>query len=92
MKGARNLVPNLVPESGAYHLRSMGAAPRSIGIDDVRKLLADDSQLVEVLPEPEHTDLHLPGAINIPLKQLDRDTTAQLDRSRPVIVYCHDGL
>jgi len=66
--------------------------PRSIGIDEVRRLLCDRAQLVEVLPENEYTELHLPGALNIPLKQLDRDTTAQLDRSRAVIVYCYDGL
>ena len=66
--------------------------PSSIGIDQVQRLLAERAQLVEVLPEPEYTEVHLPGALNIPLKQLDRETAAQLDRSRPVIVYCHDGL
>jgi len=29
-------------------------------------------------------------AINIPLKELDRETIRQLERRRPVIVYCHD--
>ena len=66
--------------------------PSSIGIEQVQRLLAERAQLVEVLPEPEYTEVHLPGALNIPLKQLDRETAAQLDRSRPVIVYCHDGL
>ena len=47
-------------------------------------------QLIEVLPEAEFEDEHLPGAINIPLKQLDRESTMQLDRERPVIVYCYD--
>jgi rhodanese-related sulfurtransferase len=32
---------------------------------------------------------HLPGAINIPLKQLDA-AAAGLDRARPVIMYCYD--
>jgi hypothetical protein len=31
------------------------------------------------------------GAINIPLKQLNRDTTANFNRNRPVIVYCYDN-
>jgi rhodanese-related sulfurtransferase len=43
-----------------------------------------------VLPAAEYKDEHLPGAINIPLKELDRETTAWLDRSRPVIAYCYD--
>jgi rhodanese-related sulfurtransferase len=35
----------------------------------------------------------LPGAINLPLKELDATTAAaRLDRSRPVVVYCWDGL
>jgi rhodanese-related sulfurtransferase len=49
-------------------------------------------QLVEVLPEQEYGEAHLPGAVNIPLKQLDADTTAVLDKARPVVVYCWDGL
>jgi rhodanese-related sulfurtransferase len=49
------------------------------------------AQLVEVLPEREYEQEHLPGAINIPLKKLDRQTVAQLQRDRPIIVYCFDS-
>jgi rhodanese-related sulfurtransferase len=56
----------------------------------VQELLADGAPLVEVLPAVEYEDEHLPGAINIRLKQLDRETTGHLDSSRPVIVYCYD--
>ena len=66
--------------------------PRSVDLADVRRLLDEGAQLVEVLPEPEYAEEHLPGAINLPLKQLDRTSAEQLDRSRPVIVYCWDGL
>lgn len=45
---------------------------------------------MEVLPRPEYQEEHLPGAINIPLKELDREVAPILDRHRPVIVYCHD--
>ena len=59
--------------------------------DEVQRLLRDEhAQLVEVLPPDEYEDEHLPGAINIPLKRLDRETTGRLDRERPVIVYCYD--
>jgi rhodanese-related sulfurtransferase len=64
--------------------------PTEIHRDDVRRLVADGAQLVEVLPAQEYEAEHLPGAINIPLKQLDRQTTAQLQRDQPVIVYCYD--
>lgn len=58
----------------------------------LRRLLDDDAQLVEVLPAGEYGEMHLPGSVNIPLKTLDATTTAGLDRSRPVVVYCWDAL
>ena len=65
--------------------------PTSIDRQELQRLLAEqEAQLVEVLPTDEYADEHLPGAINIPLKELDRETTGRLDRARPVIVYCYD--
>ncbi len=64
--------------------------PEEIGRDEVRALLAKGAQLVEVLPPAEYDEEHLPGAINIPLKDLNRDAAARLDRDCPVIVYCND--
>lgn len=64
--------------------------PQEIEIDEIRPLLDAGAQLVEVLPPQEFEEEHLPGAINIPLKQITEDATASLDRDRPVIVYCWD--
>lgn len=65
--------------------------PTPISRDEVQRLVqTEQATLVEALPTDEYEDEHLPGAINIPLKTLDRETTAQLDRERPVIVYCYD--
>ncbi len=50
----------------------------------------EQAQLVEVLPSDEFEDEHLPSAINIPLKALDGESTRELNRLRPVIVYCYD--
>ncbi len=61
--------------------------PTSIDKDDVQRLMREGAQLVEVLPPTEYEDKHLRGAINIPLKSLDRETTARLERDRPLIVY-----
>jgi rhodanese-related sulfurtransferase len=66
--------------------------PEQIGYSRLRELLNDGAQLVEVLPEPEYTDEHLPGALSIPLKQLDRESAARLDPARAIVVYCWDGL
>jgi rhodanese-related sulfurtransferase len=57
---------------------------------DVHRLLKDGAQLVDVLAADEFEQDHLPGAINIPLKQLDATAAARLDRNRPVLVYCND--
>jgi rhodanese-related sulfurtransferase len=57
---------------------------------EVQKMLGESAQLVEVLPAKQYEAEHLPGAINIPLKTLDRDTARQLDPGQPVIVYCYD--
>jgi rhodanese-related sulfurtransferase len=64
--------------------------PTEIYRDDVRRLLADGAQLVDVLPGGEYEADHLPGAISVPLKSLDAETTAGLGQQRPVIVYCWD--
>jgi rhodanese-related sulfurtransferase len=66
--------------------------PTSILKDEMRELLEEGAQLVEVLPREEYEEEHLAVAISIPLKELDREATAGLDRDAPVIVYCHDYL
>jgi len=66
--------------------------PTEIQRDEVRRMVTSGAQLVEVLPAQEYEAEHLPGAINIPLAQLDRQTTAGLQRDQPVIVYCYDLL
>jgi rhodanese-related sulfurtransferase len=65
--------------------------PTGIDRDELRKLTGQGAQLVEVLPAEEYEWAHLPGAVSLPLKELD-DRLERLDRSRPVIVYCHDSL
>lgn len=65
--------------------------PKEVGVDELRILIdRDHAQLVEVLPEQEYAEEHLPGAINIPLKALNEGAVSSLDRSRPVVVYCWD--
>jgi rhodanese-related sulfurtransferase len=65
--------------------------PTEIGRDELRQLTGQGAQLVEVLPNDEYEWAHLPGAVSLPLKELD-ERAGELDRSRPVITYCHDSL
>lgn len=64
--------------------------PTPIDRELVQPLVTEGARLVEVLPPAEYEDEHLPRAINIPLKELERDRVGQLERARPVIVYCYD--
>src|SRR4051794_18053817 len=63
--------------------------PIPIDTPRTRELLARGAQLVDVLPEETFTQEHLPGAISIPLQAIDK-AVEQLDRAKPVIVYCYD--
>jgi rhodanese-related sulfurtransferase len=67
--------------------------PIIVDRDEAQRLVGAGAQLVEVLPEHEYTEEHLPGAVHLPLKRLDAGTApALLDPSRPVVVYCWDAL
>jgi rhodanese-related sulfurtransferase len=66
--------------------------PARIHLADVKRLMDQGVQVVEVLPKHEYEEEHLPGAVNIPLKTLDARSTAGLDKRYPVLVYCWDGL
>jgi len=59
---------------------------------DVQALVDAGAQLVDVLPREEYEEMHLPGAISIPLRHLDAEARSTLDPSKPVVVYCWDGV
>lgn len=55
--------------------------------DRLLELIAAGAQVVDVLPPAEYAESHIPGAVNIPLKTLDKSSTAGLSRDKPVVVY-----
>ena len=64
--------------------------PRRIDREGLQRLMKEGAQLVEVLPKEEYDEEHLPGAISIPLRNVDQQARDRLDPGRPVIVYCWD--
>jgi len=75
---------------GVTASRDWGSSmPSQIGRDELATLTGQGAQLVEVLPPGDYDWAHLPRAVNVPLKELDA-RAGELDRSRPVVVYCHD--
>ena len=68
-----------VPERGAERLLSRGELERLFGTDAV--------VLIDVRPTAEYEAGHLPGAISVPIDQLE-DHLPELPRDRRVIAYC----
>lgn len=64
--------------------------PTDIDRDTLQSLLDRGAQLVEVLPASEYAEDHLPGAINLSLRELEDRAKEVLDPARPVVVYCWD--
>ena len=66
--------------------------PARIEFPEFERLRAAGGQVVEVLPADEYEWAHIPDAMNLPRKELDAGTATRLDRSRNILVYCHDYL
>jgi rhodanese-related sulfurtransferase len=64
---------------------------REISREQVRLLMDEGAQIVDVLPAREYSEDHLPGAINLPLRRIETEATQILDTGRPVVVYCADS-
>lgn len=63
-----------------------------ISCEETKRLIADkQAQLVDVRTPEEFISSQLPGALNIPLHEIDRVAAQKLDKNRPVIVFCRSG-
>jgi rhodanese-related sulfurtransferase/DNA-binding transcriptional ArsR family regulator len=52
-----------------------------------RRLKSGDVTVLDVRPEDEFALAHVPGAINVPLKELEA-RTAEIDPAKDIIAYC----
>lgn len=67
--------------------------PKELELAPLKEMLQTGGvQLIEVLPEKEYAEEHLPGAINISLKSMDGDSLGDLDPTAPTVVYCWDDI
>jgi rhodanese-related sulfurtransferase len=64
--------------------------PCDVERDEVQRLIRDGAVLIEAMPSGEYEAEHIPGAINVPLKELDAEHLARFERDRPTVVYCND--
>jgi rhodanese-related sulfurtransferase len=63
---------------------------RNVDRHEVQRLAGEGAQLVEVLPQEEYEEEHIPGAISLPLRRLEAEASRILDRNRPIVAYCWD--
>jgi rhodanese-related sulfurtransferase len=66
--------------------------PENVTRADVQRLVAEGGQLVEVLPREQYDELHIAGALSIPLRELGARARRELDPAKAVITYCNDFL
>jgi rhodanese-related sulfurtransferase len=64
---------------------------REIQGGDARKLVAAGARLLDVRSPEEYAGGHLPGAVNIPVQQLDHRLAEVGPRDGELIVYCRSG-
>ena len=53
----------------------------------VRLIDEEAAQVVDVLPDREYTQAHIPGAASLPLRSINGETASVLSRDKPVVVY-----
>ena len=58
---------------------------------DARQLVAQGARLVDVRTPEEFEAGHISGAVNIPVRELDRRLAELEPKQRPVVVYCRSG-
>ena len=56
-----------------------------------RQLVQAGARLIDVRTPSEFAAGHIPGAINIPLQQLDSRLTELQPKETPVVLYCRSG-
>jgi len=63
-----------------------------IPCEDAKRLIKEkDAQLVDVRTPEEFESSKLPGAINIPLQDIDYMGVHKLSKTLPVVVFCRSG-
>jgi rhodanese-related sulfurtransferase len=55
-----------------------------------RRIRKRDLQLVDVMAEEIHRNIHIRGAINIPFSKLDHDAVRKLDPKVSIVTYSID--
>ena len=91
--GLRNVIGYSLADENEWRKEGLELASISVErCEQIRRTLKTDPslQLVDVRSRAEWLRGHLPGAISLPLLDLDRKEQV-IDPSKPSLVYCHEG-
>src|SRR3954447_460235 len=88
MRIALTLAALIIVGAGLYLMFGRG---REIPGADARRLVAAGARLVDVRSPDEYAGGHLPGAVNIPVQELDRRLAEIGPADHELIVYCRSG-
>jgi rhodanese-related sulfurtransferase len=58
---------------------------------DARALVESGARLVDVRTPQEFAAGHIPGAVNIPVQELERRMSELEPKDEPIVVYCQSG-
>ena len=97
--------PDLFPAAQSGGSRGSEAAARRYGemlalakmsrdtlsIDDARALIAQGAMVIDVRPPRGYEQGHVPGAVNIPLAEIDHSERLPSDLDRPIVCVCDRG-
>jgi len=67
-----------------------GSEAREVSREQARRMVEEGAQLVDVRTDHEWDAGHIAGARHVPLPELPQ-RTAELDKDKPVVVYCRGG-
>ncbi len=68
----------------------MSSEPREVSREQLKSLMDEGAQLVDVRAEHEWEAGRIAGAKHLPLAEL-AERTGEIDRDRPVVLYCRGG-
>jgi rhodanese-related sulfurtransferase len=68
----------------------MSSEPREVSREELKSLLDEGAQLVDVRAEHEWEVGRIAGAKHLPLAELS-ERVGEIDRDRPVVLYCRGG-
>ena len=90
--GVRHVIGYSLPNEAEWRREGLGLAKISVQrCEQIVRTLESGTplQLIDVRSRAEWLKGHLPGAVSMPLLDLD-PTKRMIDSSKPSLVYCHD--